>query len=110
MKKRHNEQIIGLREADAGLPIKELRRKHGFSEPSYYAWKAGGMKAQNGKLKRLLANSMLEVDAMREVLKENGGRVGTAQGCSATAGIGLERTSGLEAGGHERPHSALRTP
>ena len=52
-----------------------------FSEPSYYAWKAkfGGMnvsdvqrlkalEAENGKLKRLLANSMLEVDAMREIL------------------------------------------
>ncbi len=84
MKKRYSEeQIIGfLREADAGLPLKELCRKHGFSEASYYAWKAkfGGMKvsdaqrlkaleAENGKLKRLLANSMLEVDAMREVLK-----------------------------------------
>ena len=48
MKKRYTEeQIIGfLREADAGLPVKELCRKHGFSEPSYYAWKAkfGGMK------------------------------------------------------------------
>jgi putative transposase len=84
MKKRYTEeQIIGfLREADAGLPVKELCRKHGFSEASYYAWKAkfGGMnvsdaqrlkalEAENGKLKRLLANSMLEVDAMREVLK-----------------------------------------
>ena len=82
MKKRYTEeQIIGfLREADAGLPVKELCRKHGFSEPSYYAWKAkfGGMKvsdaqrlealeAENGKL--LLANSMLELDAVREVLK-----------------------------------------
>ncbi len=84
MKKRFNEeQIIGfLREADAGLPIKELCRKHGFSEPSYYGWKAkfGGMsvsdaqrlkslESENAKLKKLLANSMLEVDAMREVLK-----------------------------------------
>jgi putative transposase len=84
MKKRYTEeQMIGfLREADAGLPIKELCRKHGFSEASYYGWKAkfGGMnvsdaqrlkalEAENGKLKRLLANSMLEVDAMREVLK-----------------------------------------
>jgi putative transposase len=64
------------------LPIKELCKKHGFSEASYYGWKAkfGGMnvsdaqrlkalEAENGKLKRLLANSMLEVDAMREVLK-----------------------------------------
>ena len=72
MKKRYTEeQIIGfLREADAGLPVKELCRKHGFSEPSYYAWKAkfGGMKvsdaqrlkaleAENTKLKKLLANS-----------------------------------------------------
>ncbi len=75
------EQITGLlREADAGLPIKELCRKHGFTEPSFYAWKAkfGGMKVpeaqplkalgmENGKLKRLLANSMLVVDAMRPV-------------------------------------------
>jgi putative transposase len=84
MKKRFNEeQIIGfLREADAGRPIKELCRKHGFSEPSYYGWKAkfGGMSVsdaqrlkslelENAKLKKLLANSMLEIDAMREVLK-----------------------------------------
>ena len=84
MKKRYTEeQIIGfLREADAGLPIKKLCRKHGFSEASYYGWKAkfGGMKVsdaqrlkalegENSKLKRLLANSMLEVDALREVLK-----------------------------------------
>ncbi|HLY96266.1 MAG TPA: IS3 family transposase [Sideroxyarcus sp.] len=84
MRKRYTEeQIIGfLREADAGLPVKELCRKHGFSEPSYYAWKAkfGGMnvsdaqrlkalEAENTKLKKLLANSMLEIDAMREVLK-----------------------------------------
>lgn len=83
MKKRFTEeQIIGfLREADAGLKIKDLCRKHGFSEPSYYGWKAkfGGMgvsdakrlkvlESENAKLKKLLANSMLEVDAMREVL------------------------------------------
>jgi hypothetical protein len=33
-----NQIIDFLREVDAGLPIKELCRKHGFSEPSYYAW------------------------------------------------------------------------
>jgi putative transposase len=48
MKKKRfsEEQIIGfLREADAGLAVKELCRKHGFSEASYYGWKAkfGGM-------------------------------------------------------------------
>ena len=63
------------------MPIKELCRKYGFSEGSYYGWKAkfGGMtvseaqklkalEAENAKLKRLLANSMLEIDAMKEVL------------------------------------------
>ena len=53
MKKRYTEeQIIGfLREADAGLPVKELCRKHGFSEPSSYAWKAkfGGMKVSDAQ-------------------------------------------------------------
>lgn len=82
-KRFSEEQIIGfLREADAGLAIKELCRKHGFSEASYYGWKAkfGGMnvseaqrlralEAENAKLKKLLANSMLEIDAMREVLR-----------------------------------------
>ena len=42
MQKRYTEeQIIGfLREADAGMTVKDLCRKHGFSELSYYAWKA----------------------------------------------------------------------
>ena len=42
MKKRFSEeQIIGfLREADKGVAVKELCRKHGFSEPSYYAWRS----------------------------------------------------------------------
>ena len=40
-KRYTEEQNIGfLREADAGLPVKKLCRQHGFSEPSYYAWKA----------------------------------------------------------------------
>ena len=47
MKKRFTEeQIIGfLREVDAGMPVKELCRKHGFSEASYYLWRSkfGGM-------------------------------------------------------------------
>ena len=84
MKKRYTEeQIIGfLREADAGLPVKELCRKHGFSEPSYYAWKAkfGGMNVSDAqRLKALEAENTqaqaaagqldARIDAMREVLK-----------------------------------------
>ena len=83
MKKRFTEeQIIGfLREAEAGLPIKELCRRHGFSEASYYLWKAkfGGMnvsdakrlkelEVENTRLKKLLAESMLENEITREAL------------------------------------------
>lgn len=52
-KKRYTEeQIIGfLREADAGVPVKELCRKHGFSEAGYYLWRSkfGGMDVSDAK-------------------------------------------------------------
>ena len=85
MKKRFSEeQIIGfLREAEAGLPVKELCRKHGFSEASYYLWRSkfGGMsvpdakrlkelETENGRLKKLLAESMLENEVTREALRK----------------------------------------
>ena len=85
MKKRFTEtQIIGfLREAEAGLPIKQLCRKHGFSEASYYLWRSkfGGMSvsdakrlkaltAENARLKKLLAESLLENEVTREVLRK----------------------------------------
>jgi putative transposase len=85
MKKRYTEeQIIGfLREADSGLPVKDLCRRHGFSEASYYLWrnKFGGMsvpdakrlkelESENARLKKLLAESMLENEAVREVLRK----------------------------------------
>lgn len=53
MKKRYREeQIIGfLKEADAGVPIKELCRRHGFSEASYYLWRSkfGGMDVSDAR-------------------------------------------------------------
>jgi len=75
VKKRFSEeQIIGfLREADAGLPIKELCRKHGFSEASYYLWRSkfGGMSVPDAKrLKKLLAEQMLENEVIRDVLRK----------------------------------------
>lgn len=85
MKKRYTEeQIIGfLREADSGQPIKELCRRHGFSEASYYLWRSkfGGMsvpdakrlkalESENARLKKLLAESILENEAVREVLRK----------------------------------------
>ncbi|MBS1230748.1 MAG: transposase [Proteobacteria bacterium] len=85
MKKRFTEeQIIGfLREAEAGLPIAELCRKHAFSEASCYLWRSkfGGMSVsdakrlkelelENSRLKRLLAESMLENEVTKEALRK----------------------------------------
>nr|WP_167309419.1 IS3 family transposase [Brevundimonas naejangsanensis] len=76
------EQIIGiLRENEAGAKAGELARKHGVSEGTIYAWKAkfGGMSVsdaqrlraledENGKLKRLLADAMLDKAALNDLL------------------------------------------
>lgn len=85
MKKRFSEeQIIGfLREADAGMPVKELCRRHGFSEASYYLWRSkfGGMsvpdakrlkelESENARLKKILAENMLELEISREVIRK----------------------------------------
>ena len=85
MKKRYTEeQIIGfLREADKGVAVKELCRKHNFSEASYYLWRSkfGGMdvsdakrlkalEAENARLKKLLAEAMLENEVTREALRK----------------------------------------
>ena len=85
MKKRFSEeQIIGfLREADKGVAVKELCRKHGFSEASYYLWRSkfGGMdvsdakrlkvlEAENARLKKLLADTMLENELAKEALRK----------------------------------------
>jgi putative transposase len=83
LKKRFTEeQIIGfLKQAEAGMPVKELCRQHGFSDASFYTWRAkfGGMnvsdakrlkelEAENAKLKRLLAESILDAEALKAVL------------------------------------------
>jgi putative transposase len=72
-----------LREADKGVAVKELCRKHGFSEASYYLWRSkfGGievsdarrlkaLEAENARLKELLAESMLENEVTREALRK----------------------------------------
>lgn len=85
MKKRYTEeQIIKfLREADSGVAVKDLCRRHGFSEASFYLWKSkfGGMdvsdarrlkalEVENARLKKLLAESMLENEVTREALRK----------------------------------------
>jgi putative transposase len=75
------EQIIGfLKEAELGMPIKELCRKGGFSDATFYKWRAkfGGMEAsdakrlrelesENAKLKKLLAEAHLDTHALKGV-------------------------------------------
>jgi putative transposase len=79
------EQIIGiLREHQAGLSAPELCRKHGISDGTFYTWrkKDGGVEVsearrlksleeENAKLKRLLADAMLDVSTLREMLGKN---------------------------------------
>ena len=71
MKKRFTEaQIVGfLREADAGLPVKDLCRKHGFSEASYYLWRSkfGGMSVSDAKRLKELETERPAQEAARGV-------------------------------------------
>ncbi|GAB3130704.1 hypothetical protein GCM10027256_36350 [Novispirillum itersonii subsp. nipponicum] len=76
------EQIIGiLKEQEAGAATADLCRRHGVSSATFYKWKAkyGGMEAseakrlkaledENARLKKLLAESMLNESALRELL------------------------------------------
>jgi len=76
------EQIIGfIKEAEAGMPVAELCRKHGFSDASFYKWrtKFGGMdvsearrlrelEGENAKLKKLLAEAHLDMEALKTAL------------------------------------------
>jgi len=83
MKKRFTEeQIIGiLKEAESGMKVADVCRKHGISDATYYNWKSkfGGMSVseaqrlralelENNKLKRLLADAHLDIAALKDVV------------------------------------------
>lgn len=79
------EQIIGmLREHDAGVSTKEICRKYGISDATFYKYKAkfGGMtvsdaqrlkslETENSRLKRLLADAMLDNAALKDLASKN---------------------------------------
>jgi putative transposase len=79
------QQIIGvLKEADAGAKVGELCRRHGISGATYYKWKSkyGGMDAteavklrslddENRRLKKLLAETLLDNAALKDLIGKN---------------------------------------
>jgi putative transposase len=81
-----DEQIIGiLKEADTGVVVADLCRKHGMSSATFYAWKSKygglelsearrlrGLEEENAKLKRLLAEAMLDNAGLKDLLGKNG--------------------------------------
>ena len=93
------EQIISiLREQEAGLAVAELCRKHGVSSPTFYKWKAkyGGLDVsearrlkaledENAKLKRMLADAMLDNVALKDLLGKNGDARRASGGCGLSA-------------------------
>src|SRR3984957_6641983 len=104
------EQIIGvLKEHEAGAKPADLARKHGVSEATLYNWKSkyGGMDVseakrlkqledENAKLKKLLAEAMLDASALRELLSKNGRARRQARRRRASAGLnGPVGTAGL---------------
>ena len=86
MRKRHTEeQIIGvLKESEAGAKTDELCRRHGISQQTFYKWKSkfGGMEVsdarrlrhledENQKLKRVVANQALDLEALKAINAKN---------------------------------------
>lgn len=87
MKKRFTEEQIldFLKQAEAGVSVAELCRRHGFSDASFYTWRAkfGGMtvpdarrlkdlESENARLKKLLAEAHLDIEALKVVARGKG--------------------------------------
>jgi putative transposase len=91
-KKRFTEtQIVSiLHQQEAGKSVKDISREHGISDATFYNWKAkyGGMQIsdvkrmkdleeENARLKRIVANQTLEIDAIKTVLEKKYGGLTT---------------------------------
>ena len=77
----YEEQIIAiLKEHEGGMKTADLCRKHGISEPTFYSWKAKygglelseakrlkGLESENAKLRKLLADAMLDNAALKDL-------------------------------------------
>lgn len=113
------EQIIAiLKEQEAGVRTAEVCRRHGVSSATFYKWKAkfGGLEVseakrlrqledENAKLKRLLAEAMLDNAMLKEITAKNGdARREAGSGRASPDGAGDERAAGVccrRGGSHE---------
>ena len=119
------EQVIAiLREHEAGLKTAELCRKHGISEATFYNWKAkfGGLDVsearrlkaledENTKLKKLLADAMLDNVALKDLLTKKGDARRQARGRGSSVPILWdERAAGVCRGCAGSGHGPLPKP
>jgi putative transposase len=122
-RKRHTEeQIIAiLKEHEAGVKMGDLCREHGISEQTFYNWKAKygglevsevkrlkGLENENAKLKKLLADAMLDNAALKDLLTKNGDARCRARGCRSPAFcVRTERAAGVQGGRMRADDGAL---
>jgi putative transposase len=104
------EQIIAiLNENEAGMKTAKPCRKHGISEASFYNWKAStgldspkpsglkGLESENAKLKKLLADAMLDNAALKDLLAKNAEAHRRARACRSPAFcVQYERAAGVQ--------------
>ena len=116
MKKRYSEEQIikAIKEHEAGAKVDDICRQLGISSGTFYNWRskyAGlevneakrlrELEAENNKLKKLLAEKLLEVDAMKDVLSKSGeDHSAKAGGHTSDARAQAIRTSSLSIGGY----------
>ncbi len=78
-----SQMVAILKEADAGMKVADVCRKHGISQPTYYNWKSkyGGLsvselkrikelEAEHAKLKRMYADLAMENEALKELIEK----------------------------------------
>ncbi len=80
------EQILDLlKRAEAGVPVKELCRRHSFSDATFYTWRAKfvdmtvpdakrlkDLELENSRLRKLLAEALLDIEALKVVARGKG--------------------------------------
>ena len=116
------EQIIGvLKEHEAGMPTAELCRRHGISPATFYKWKSkfGGMEVseakrlraledENAKLKKLLAEAMLDIAVLKDITGKSGdARREAGCGDACPVGVRAERAAGVQPCWRQSPRGAI---